>query len=131
MVSPVAGETEAVPDGQASGRSMYLIGGRRVTVSDLLEAGLIEAGAKLRFKRNRIGAIFHATVTDKGRLRLDDGGEFRSPSGAAMAAAGGRGGWSTKPGCWTPYARSCSIGRFPGWRTGKPRTRCVSASTSA
>jgi hypothetical protein len=38
-----------------SGRSMYLIGGRRVTVPDLLEAGLLQAGTKLRFKRARIG----------------------------------------------------------------------------
>jgi CBS domain-containing protein len=70
---------------------MYLIGGRRVMVSDLLEAGLLEAGAKLRFKRNRIGAIYDATVTDKGRIRLEpDGEEFRSPSRAAMVAAGMR-----------------------------------------
>ncbi|MFF0492064.1 CBS domain-containing protein [Nocardia sp. NPDC004068] len=70
-------------------RSMYLIGGRRVTVADLLEAGLVEAGARLRFKRNRIGVVYHATVTDKGRIRLEsDGEEFRSPSRAAMVAAG-------------------------------------------
>ncbi|WP_276209739.1 CBS domain-containing protein [Amycolatopsis vastitatis] len=70
---------------------MYLIGGRRVMVSDLLEAGLIKAGAKLRFKRKRIGATFDATVTDEGRIRLEpDGEEFRSPSRAAMVAAGMR-----------------------------------------
>jgi CBS domain-containing protein len=74
-----------------NGRSMYLIGGRRVTVSDLLEAGLIQAGAKLRFKRNRIGVTYHATVTDSGRIRLENSGEeFRSPSRAAMVAAGMR-----------------------------------------
>jgi CBS domain-containing protein len=76
---------------EAGGRSMYLIGGRRVTVSDLLGADLIQAGAKLRFKRKRIGATFDATVTDKGRIRLEpDGEEFRSPSRAAMVAAGMR-----------------------------------------
>ncbi|KAA9166917.1 CBS domain-containing protein [Amycolatopsis acidicola] len=70
---------------------MYLIGGRRVTVADLLEAGLIKAGTKLRFKRNRIGVTYDATVTDKGRIRLEpDGEEFRSPSRAAMVAAGMR-----------------------------------------
>ncbi|WP_410610349.1 hypothetical protein [Amycolatopsis sp. lyj-109] len=73
------------------GRSMHLIGGRRVTVPDLLEAGLLEAGAKLRFKRKRIGATFDATVTGTGRIRLEpDGEEFRSPSRAAMVAAGMR-----------------------------------------
>ncbi|WP_372663175.1 restriction system modified-DNA reader domain-containing protein [Amycolatopsis kentuckyensis] len=70
---------------------MYLIGGRRVMVADLLEAGLLEAGARLRFKRNRIGVVYDATVTAKGRIRLEPGGEeFRSPSRAAMVAAGMR-----------------------------------------
>lgn len=73
------------------GRSMYLLGGRRVTVSDLLEAGLVEAGAKLRFDRNRIGSSYHATVTEAGRIRVEpDGEEFRTPSRAAMVAAGMR-----------------------------------------
>ncbi|MER7010865.1 CBS domain-containing protein [Saccharopolyspora sp. NPDC000359] len=73
------------------GRSMYLIGGRRVTVSDLLDAGLIEAGTKLKFARSRIGVTFYATVTDNGRIRLEPSGEeFRSPSRAAMVAAGMR-----------------------------------------
>nr|WP_166640612.1 hypothetical protein [Amycolatopsis sp. SID8362] len=70
---------------------MHLIGGRRVMVSDLLEAGLVQAGAKLRFSRKRIGATFEATVTDQGRIRLEPAGEeFRSPSRAAMVAAGMR-----------------------------------------
>ncbi|WP_244211052.1 hypothetical protein [Amycolatopsis kentuckyensis] len=70
---------------------MYLNDGHRVMVSDLLEAGLLEAGAKLRFKRKRIGATFDATVTATGRIRLEpDGEEFRSPSRAAMVAAGMR-----------------------------------------
>lgn len=69
---------------------MYMIGGRRVTVPDLLEAGLLQAGAKLRFKRARI-VTYDATVTEKGRIRLEpDGEEFRSPSRATMVAAGMR-----------------------------------------
>ncbi len=70
---------------------MYLIGGRRVTVLDLLQAGLLQAGAKLRFHRSRIGVAYDATVTEKGRIRLEpEGEEFRSPSRAAMVAAGMR-----------------------------------------
>jgi len=70
---------------------MYLLGNRRVTVSDLLGAGLLRAGARLRFKRNRIGVTYDATVTGEGRIRLEpDGEEFRSPSRAAMVAAGMR-----------------------------------------
>jgi CBS domain-containing protein len=85
----VAAETAEEQDEGGPGRSMYLIGGRRVTVSDLLDAGLIQVGAKLRFKRNRIGVAYDATVTEKGRIRLArDGEEFRSPSRAAIVAAG-------------------------------------------
>ncbi|MBN6034711.1 CBS domain-containing protein [Amycolatopsis sp. 195334CR] len=70
---------------------MHLLGGRRVTVSDLLEAGLIRVGTKLRFRRNRIGVTYDATVTERGRIRLEpEGEEFRSPSRAAMVAAGMR-----------------------------------------
>lgn len=86
------GETVVEQRGDdTGGRSRYLIDGRRVTVSDLLEADLLPAGARLRFKRNRIGVTFDATVTDKGRIRLEPNGEeFRSPSRAAMVAAGMR-----------------------------------------
>jgi CBS domain-containing protein len=78
-------------DDEADGRAMHLIGGRRVTVSDLLNAGLIQAGTKLRFKRKRIRKVYEATVTDKGRIRLEPGGEeFRTPSRAAAVAAGMR-----------------------------------------
>lgn len=84
-------EAAGVRNGSTTGRSMHLIGGRRVTVADLVEAGLLQAGEKLRFRRNRIGVTYDATVTDTGRIRLEpDGEEFRSPSSAAMAAAGMR-----------------------------------------
>ncbi|GAA5161187.1 MULTISPECIES: CBS domain-containing protein [Amycolatopsis] len=87
----MTGETTEDRGNEAGGRSMYLLGGRRVTVSDLLDAGLITSGTKLRFKRNRIGVTYDATVTDRGRIRLEpDGEEFRSPSRAAMVAAGMR-----------------------------------------
>jgi chaperone required for assembly of F1-ATPase len=70
-------------------RTMHLLGGRRVTVADLLAANLIEAGAELRFVRARIGVTYHAKVTEDGRIRLQpDGREYRSPSRAAMVAAG-------------------------------------------
>lgn len=76
---------------ETGGRTMHLIGGRRVTVSDLLEAGLIKGGTKLRFDRKRIGKTYEATVTDNGRIRLEPSGEdFRTPSRAAAVAAGMR-----------------------------------------
>ncbi|WP_326833807.1 CBS domain-containing protein [Amycolatopsis rhabdoformis] len=80
-----------VAEDTTSGRSMYLLGGRRVMVSDLLGNGLIKPGTPLQFKRSRIGDTFHATVTEQGRIRLEPSGEeFRSPSRAAMVAAGMR-----------------------------------------
>ncbi|MFG1608528.1 CBS domain-containing protein [Actinoplanes sp. NPDC049265] len=72
-------------------RSMYLLGGRRVQVRDLLDAQLLEPGAQLRFRRRRVGAIHHAEVTGSGRVRLlPDGQEFPTPSRAAQVAAGMR-----------------------------------------
>lgn len=68
-------------------RSAYLLDGRRVTVADLLDAGLLAAGDALRFKRPRMGETHRAVVTTSGALALDGGQEFRSPSRAAMVAA--------------------------------------------
>jgi CBS domain-containing protein len=69
---------------------MKLIDGRRVTVGDLVDADLLKGGDSLRFNRRRVGASFQAEVTFDGRIRLPDGQEFRTPSGAAMMAAGMR-----------------------------------------
>lgn len=68
-------------------RREVLLNGRRVRISDLMSAGLLEAGTVLHF-RQYIGAEPHqATVTERGRLRLCDGREFDTPSGAAAAVA--------------------------------------------
>jgi hypothetical protein len=37
--------------------------------------------------RPRVGATYVATLTEGATIRLDDGREFSTPSGAAMAAA--------------------------------------------
>jgi hypothetical protein len=50
------------------GRSAYLLDGKRVTLTDLLDAGLLAPGDQLEFKRPRIGAIYHASVTKSGAL---------------------------------------------------------------
>jgi hypothetical protein len=72
-------------------RSTYLLGGRRVQVRDLIEAGLIGPGTKLRFHRRRMRVTYHAEVTGSGRVRLlPDGQEFPTPSRAAAVAAGMR-----------------------------------------
>lgn len=68
-------------------RSMYLLDGRRVTLTDLIEAGLLSTGDALRFKRPRLGQTYSATVTEAGTVSLEGGQEFRSPSRAAAVAA--------------------------------------------
>lgn len=67
-------------------RLQYLLDGRRVRVSDLLEAELLAPGARLRY--DRLGQSNYATVTDGGELELDDGRRFKTPSGAGDAVSG-------------------------------------------
>ncbi|WP_369189917.1 CBS domain-containing protein [Streptomyces sp. R08] len=83
----------------SSGRASYLIEGRRVRVSDLINAGLLPAGTRLTFRRRRSGEAHLAHVTEDGKIELSDGQQFSSPS-AAAAEATGRGpldGWTA----WT------------------------------
>ncbi|MFD4171472.1 N-6 DNA methylase [Streptomyces albidoflavus] len=67
-------------------RPRYLTAGRRVTMADLLGAGLIAEGTQLTFER--AGEIYSARVTAAGRLELVGGQEFPSPNRAAAAAVG-------------------------------------------
>lgn len=70
-------------------RNMRLAGGRRVRVIDLVRFGFLADGDELSFVRPRYGERYRAHVTGDGRIRLEDGQEFASPSTAAQAAAGG------------------------------------------
>ena len=74
------------PEAQQT-RSAYLLDGRRVTIADLIGAGLLAAGDALRFKRPRVGQTHKAVVTADGTLSLEGRQEFRSPSRAAAVAA--------------------------------------------
>ncbi|MEV6265084.1 CBS domain-containing protein [Streptomyces sp. NPDC051784] len=76
--------TADVPPGRAS----YLIGGRRVRVSDLVDAGLLPAGTELTFPRRRSGHEYHGFVTADGKIGLPDGRKYPTPSKAAAAATG-------------------------------------------
>ncbi len=68
-------------------RSTYLLDGRRVTIVDLIGAGLLAAGDALRFKRPRVGQTYGSVVTAAGTVSLEGGQEFKSPSRAAAVAA--------------------------------------------
>src|SRR5438046_1398625 len=91
-------------ESENGGRARYLLDGRRVTVRDLVEAKLVAADAELVFRRARVRAVHRATITEAGRIRLEDGQEYSSPSRAAMVAAGMRAvdGWL----CWIVVANS-------------------------
>jgi CBS domain-containing protein len=68
-------------------RSAYLLDGKRVTIADLIDAGLLSAGDALRFRRPRVGQTYRSVVTAAGAISLEGGQEFRSPSRAAAVAA--------------------------------------------
>ncbi|MFH8348214.1 CBS domain-containing protein [Streptomyces sp. NPDC018045] len=72
----------------AEGRASYLLAGRRVSISDLVAAGLLETGAQLTFERPRIGETHAARVSKDHLIELVDGQQFKSPSSAAIAAVG-------------------------------------------
>jgi hypothetical protein len=65
------------------------IEGRRVRLTDLVDAGVLRPGQNLVWDRPQVGARYLATVTDEGALRLPDGRAFAAPSRAAIEAAGG------------------------------------------
>ncbi|MER7165317.1 hypothetical protein ABT336_04450 [Micromonospora sp. NPDC000207] len=83
-------------DGPSRPRRKHLLDGRRVRISDLIDAGRLKPGDELFFPQ-RIGDPPHqAVVTERARLRLPDGREFTTPSRAAATVAGRRAvaGWS-------------------------------------
>ncbi|MBT1175498.1 DUF262 domain-containing protein [Bifidobacterium sp. LC6] len=63
---------------------------KRVTIRQVIQAGLLIPGERLVWERPRKGERWYATVTENGRMRLDDGSEYPTPTAAARAAAGGR-----------------------------------------
>lgn len=64
------------------GRREHLFRGRRVKVRDLVDAKLLAVGALLVLDRPQAGESLQVTVTETGQLRLSDGREARTPSGA-------------------------------------------------
>ncbi len=59
----------------------------RITVKDLIGAGLLEVGARLTWERRNHGVTYRARVLDGGHLQLEDGSTHSSPSRAAIEAA--------------------------------------------
>ncbi|HYB25464.1 MAG TPA: hypothetical protein VEF89_02500 [Solirubrobacteraceae bacterium] len=64
-----------------------MIDGRRITVADLVEAGLLNPGDHLIWERPRLGVEHKATITENAGIELADGRIFATPSSAAKHAA--------------------------------------------
>ncbi len=70
------------------GRRQHLFRGRRVTIRDLVDAGLLQPGVNLFYDRPQSGETLQVTVTETGRLLLPDGRETGSLSGAIRELSG-------------------------------------------
>lgn len=84
-------EPELRPEGPEEGGTEAVdatkVDGRRVQLTDLIEAGLLGTGQCLVWRRPKLGVEYRATVQDDGSLALEDGRTFASPSRAAVEAA--------------------------------------------
>lgn len=79
---------QTVGDAGLGGPRSFMIDGRRVVVSDLIDAGLIEPDTVLKWPRPIVDKTYNARVLSTGDIRLDDGRTFATPSRAAREAAG-------------------------------------------
>jgi hypothetical protein len=61
---------------------------REQRLAPFLNDGRLKAGQRLVWHRRNLKQTHHATVLANGNIRLDDGREFGSPSGAASEIAG-------------------------------------------
>lgn len=88
-----------------AGRTRATIAG---SVADLLDAGIIDAGEVIEWKRPQLGQAFRATVDANGQIRTEDGQVFNSLSTAADTLTGGsHNGWEV----WTvPRLGAVKIG---------------------
>ncbi len=80
------GDDDALPT-QRPRNSHTLLSGRRVRVTDLMDADLLAPGQELVWDRPRLGQTYRAQVTDNGAIELEDGRVYSSVSKAACEAA--------------------------------------------
>src|SRR5215831_8278235 len=81
-------ELVGVEDREAPARRQHLFRGRRVKIRDLVDAGLLEAGAILVWDLPQAGETYQVTVAETGQLQLPDGGQAGSPSRAIKDLTG-------------------------------------------
>ena len=78
---------ESPSGGDKSAARPITINGRRVSVSDLIDAEYLIQGEPVVFNRPRLQQRYEATINGDGTFTLTDGRTFNSPSIAAMQAA--------------------------------------------
>lgn len=83
----LAGNSDTNPKAARSKRHIT-VNGERITVGDLLSAGMLVADEAVEFIRPRKGEHHRAIIRADGTFVLEDGQTFNSPSLAAMRAAG-------------------------------------------
>ena len=76
--------TEDAQDKIARGVVRPARGSQRVTIKQVVTAGLLIPGETLVWERPRKGERWVSTVTADGRLRLEDGSEYATPTAAAQ-----------------------------------------------
>jgi hypothetical protein len=77
-----------VDNDEAPGRRQHLFRGRRVKIRDLVDAGLLDAGAILVWDLPQVGETYQVIVAATGQLQLPDGGQAGSPSRAIKDLTG-------------------------------------------
>ena len=84
-------EPDFVAEGAGEGGTEAItptrVEGRRVRLSDLIDAGLLKPGDALIWDRPRLGVTYRASISEAGGILLEDGREFAAPSRAAVEAA--------------------------------------------
>ncbi|MBT1177602.1 DUF262 domain-containing protein [Bifidobacterium callimiconis] len=75
-------------DHLARGGGRAASGSKRITIAQVIGAGLLVPGETLIWKRPRLGQEWIATVTRDGKLQLEDGSKHSTPTAAARAASG-------------------------------------------
>lgn len=90
---------------------------KRVSIAQVLEAGLLIPGETLVWDRSRKGERWMATVTAEGKLRMDDGNEYSTPTAAARAVGGSSAGLTV----WKRTSNGQKLSDV--WKTYRLRTR--------
>lgn len=90
---------------------------KRVTIAQVLDSGLLVAGETLVWERPRKGERWIATVTPEGKLRLENGNEYSSPTAAARAVGGASAGLSV----WKRTSDGCKLSEI--WKAYRMQKR--------